>query len=365
MKTFCPPQVFALTLAADQNIEEGEVDKQLFKPEAFSDWRETFGMDTERDREDLEAFKRRKERRRYNHPFNVWWRNFHKKMFGGPDKRPEDDEYDSDDDDAHSSLLKEEGLFVAHGPEGVDNLIGQGRLYSRMKREAQQAENECRDRKNYQKLADSLAVGDSGVGVIRDASAGQQQDLEEATTRGPSVYNDFFHSDGNPRVAENPVVPGSHRPYTLDNDGVTKKYSEHLAIEMQKIKTGVATDGTVGSEGKRAELVVSIPKLALYEHPEQNAEEKLYSKLRLIYGKYQSHIESSFVSFLIRRVNALVDEALALRESIGDQVGEDANDDGVDDSEQLRTLYEDILETVSVRLSEEHEVRRRRKETGQ
>ena len=69
--------------------------------------------------------------------------------------------------------------------------------------------------------------------------------------RGPSLYDDFFHSDGNPRVAENPVVPGSHRPYTLDNDGVTKKYSEHLKIELNKIKTGVTSTAAGSNDNER------------------------------------------------------------------------------------------------------------------
>ena len=64
------------------------------------------------------------------------------------------------------------------------------------------------------------------------------------------------------------------------------------------------------------------------------------------------------MSFLTRRINALVFEGLTLRDTIGDEVGVDANDDGVDDSDQLRTLYDDILETVSIRLAEEHELRR-------
>ncbi|GMI38844.1 hypothetical protein TrCOL_g10233 [Triparma columacea] len=346
MATYKPPQVFSLGFTQDEGVDKNEINRQLFFPEAFSDWRESLGMDTEKDREDLEAFKRRKERRRRKHPFNVWLQNFNKKMFGTP--IPEEDEYDSDDDDAHSSLLKEEGLFVAHGPEGVDNLIGQGRLYSRMKREALQAENERKDRKNYQKLADEVDAENQGVGVIRDGGS--------SSVRGPSLYDDFFHADGNPRVAENPVVPGSHRPYTLDSDGVTKKYSEHLKIELNKIKTGVAS--AVGSnDTKRAELIVSLPRIAFYDHPEQNAEERLFAELRLAYGKYQSHIEGSYVSFLTRRINALVYEGLTLRETIGDEVGADANDDGVDDSEQLRTLYDDILETVSIRLAEEHELR--------
>ena len=75
-------------------------------------------------------------------------------MFGTPWEEPP--EYDSDDEGAHSSLLKEEGLFVAHGPEGVDHLIDQGRLHSRMKREAEQAKVEKSTRKMYQTIAKDL-----------------------------------------------------------------------------------------------------------------------------------------------------------------------------------------------------------------
>ncbi|GMH56876.1 hypothetical protein TrST_g14083 [Triparma strigata] len=351
MMTYRPARVFALgTTAPDKHVEQEHVDAQLFTPEAFTSWREMVGWDTERDREDMEAFKRRKERARKRHPFNVWKGRFNKSMFGTPWEEPP--EYDSDDEAAQKSLLKEEGLFVAHGPEGVDNLIDQGRLYSRMKRDAEQAQAEKEDRLAYQKLADEIDVDSAGVSIVRDRRPGEQGDGE----RGPSLYEDFFHSDGNPRVAENPVIPGSHRPYTLDNDGVTKKYVEHLETHMQKTRTGVTT-GTSGS-GKRSELVVSLPRMSLYDHWEQNEEEKCYSSLRLMYGKYQDHIEGGAVSFLTRRINALVNEAVMLREAIGDEVGVDANDDGIDDSEQLRTLYEDILETVSIRLAEEHELRR-------
>ena len=263
MATYRPPQVFSLGAIQDGGFEPGETNRQLFFPEAFSDWRESLGMDTEKDREDLEAFKRRRDRRRHMHPFNVWRRNFNKKMFGTQFEEPE---YDSDDEDAHQTLLKEEGLFVAHGPEGVDGLINQGRLYSRMKREALQAESERKDRKTYQKLADEVEAEQSGLEIIKEGAS--------ASVRGPSLYDDYFHSDGNPRVAENPVVPGSHRPYTLENDGVTKKYSEHLRIQLTKIKTGV-TSTSGSNEGDRAELIVSLPRLAFYDHPEQNTEERV------------------------------------------------------------------------------------------
>ena len=67
--------------------------------------------------------------------------------------------------------------FVAHGPEGVDNFIDQGRLYSRMKRGAGQAQAE-KNRLAYQKLADKIDVDSAGVSIVRDRRPGEQGDGE-------------------------------------------------------------------------------------------------------------------------------------------------------------------------------------------
>jgi len=224
-------------------------------------------------------------------------------------------------------------VFVAHGPEGVSQLMDQGRLYSRMSRESEQVKQELEDRQVYNELCETLDVSSSGVPVLSTVGLDslEQEPLTDSDMdkliahRGPSAYYDFFHSDGNPRVSENPVIPGSHRPDTTDGDGVSKLKHPHLAVATSKVPRG---NGRGETERGRAELLVSLPRIAFYEHPEQNAEERLYAELRLIYGKYQKLVESGGISFLSRRLNALVSEAKVLKESIGDEVGEDADGDG-------------------------------------
>ena len=61
MMMYRPARAFALGVTApDPHIKQDNADPQLFYPEAFTVWREMVGLDTERDREDMEGFKRRK-----------------------------------------------------------------------------------------------------------------------------------------------------------------------------------------------------------------------------------------------------------------------------------------------------------------
>ena len=73
-------------------------------------------------------------------------------------------------------------MFVPQGPHGVESLTSQDRLYSRMKRDAAQAESEKNDRKAYQKLALEIDP-DGNLPVVND---------EMAFVRGPSMHSDFF-----------------------------------------------------------------------------------------------------------------------------------------------------------------------------
>jgi len=356
---------------ATLNGDVDNLDSSLWKPEAFAATKSSLGLSTERDREDIEKFNLLKEKRRRESWFYKASQNFNKKMFGTPldPPLPDDGLHESD------ALLKEEGIFVPQGPHGVSSLTSQGRLYSRMKRDAAQANAELEERKKYFDLAKEVD-GASDLPMLSDdpkASEGAADKNKDSATfnvmhkaRGPSDYGAFFTSDGNPRVGEDPVVPGSHRPDTT-TDGGFKKQNAYLDVETGKVKSGVSGksgEGEREDQQNRAELVISLPKLALYDHPDFNNEELIFSQLRLLYGKYQSHIETGVVTFLTRRLDALVAEAVALRESMGDDFDPaegdgvlDANDDGLDDTEQLRNLYDDIMETISLRLTEEHELR--------
>jgi hypothetical protein len=141
---------------------------------------------------------------------------------------------------------------------------------------------------------------------------------------------------------------------------------------LTEVRSGVGSND--GNIDERAELIISVPRLAIYD----------YIKMRMIYGKYQAHIENGAVNFLTRRLNALVSEAMQVWEVVDPvkkekgEKGEGNNEDEEDDedegfqgdkidkkmreemadAEHLRHLYDEIMETVSMRLSEEHELRR-------
>ena len=143
------------------------------------------------------------------------------------------------------------------------------------------------------------------------SSTGTNADGSVLFWKGPSGALDYFHSDGSPRITEDPVIPGSYRPDSTAEDGISKKMDDHLGTVTMKVRTGVAAGGGVGgpkiskniikgtdkdaggvksknpssakedvdgSAGEiRSELIVSIPRLALYDHPELNKEEILFS----------------------------------------------------------------------------------------
>ena len=79
-----PPRVFGLSLGQGDLDAENSLDKHLWKPEMFTSLRSQFGWETEKDREDIEKFNRRREQISRNNMFNKMRANFNLKMFGTP-----------------------------------------------------------------------------------------------------------------------------------------------------------------------------------------------------------------------------------------------------------------------------------------
>jgi len=150
MSVHRPPAVFDLTVTGSVHVEGNRRDP-LFRPEWGRELKVALGMETERDLEDHESFAKRKARAARKRPLASWRDGFNNRMFGTPLPTHDSDEDEEDEEEeSHSNLLREEGVFVAHGPEGVDSLIDQGRLYSRFKRESEQVREEEEGRRRYQ-----------------------------------------------------------------------------------------------------------------------------------------------------------------------------------------------------------------------
>lgn len=62
---------------------------------------------------------------------------------------------------------------------------------------------------------------------------------------------------------------------------------------------------------RRSELRVRVERVALYDHPLFGPEDRLYARLRILYGEYRRRLEAQTVSYLRRRLRAVEAEDVA------------------------------------------------------